>query len=1199
MRSVPPASPARESSRTRCWPGSARSLYRVCLYASCAYFTAAAGLLWLRGISTPPVAAELSPSKGGPLLCAPVRSPRSLLVEIPFTRSDIVALELTVALWERHWPCYTLRSPSRPDLLVGFNGNISASAHAGLRARLYALLARRVVRECFGRVTVESAYLTGVEDTYDKRRRDANWTLGPNNLFVHFLEVAAWRGYRYMAQLEPDVLPLRPLWLEQMHCLAATSSAWVLGSPFLGLCARDAHSRRCEELGDDIKFHINGNALYATGDATFRSYWTRAFAGQLSFWPFDLALHLYIQTLPAAAQRRLATKFRHHPFILNFGGEALTGESAAAAVAAAAATSDANAAAAAGGISSLAAESSDLLEEDSAADGVLPMVRRACRHSYLLHSSWAMAQLRTRGGQGLATLGVAPPGIGLADSDAAGVLSSSAKGVARGKAEDGLIALARQRADSDGRLILTFATALYDPLCRNFVSHLRRLGVRSYLLATFTRAYHDSLAARGEQPYLHELAELSSNGSDVFASRDFFLINSARYTVLTRLLRAGLHIFSCDLDVALLRDPLPTVWALPHDLLLQSDARDAITLTESSPFLLRDRLHLHADSEAVTYVNGGVFFARGTNAVARLFEDTWAMASEDLGSLNEQDCLNRMLLRSSLRWAPLPPRLFPNGFVYFRRPLPPKLPHTDDEDERGYEHSQATGAERPVLVHCNWINGISAKRYVLREALVWAGDAEEGGAVDGGGAGGDVDSGGKLLSYIVGMAADERTLGGQVRALSAALALAVLSNRTLVMPFFYILPGRTNSSAHRVTGSGANRLGSDGTSLLKAPLPQLAAIEAREAQAEGRRGFTYMFEYGPMLRQFPKHRESSVLRARWGTRQLPEPQLLPSASAGLDEDEASDSVAVAEGDANGAGAHEVKWRVADATPIASRELRQWLREREGDELLRLRELHRIPMGAIFAHGAQRALFEARLRLALQPAPELRAISHHIVNKIHAHLHHPTGLGRSQARSASSKDRVERKPRFGGGLSGLKQLNPDALPGFGAGGVGTSSAALGAGSLAHSSHDFNCLHVTASDLASPNRLRSAAGSLPLDAPTLLVKEMGMDEATVGGELTWMRDPLPPAALKIFAVPLHVGDFFPYWDAVEVHDIGAGRTLAYDLVQQLVCSAARRIHGNAGSEYVHGVCHWRRSALFSKLHASRRGSSDDVCSTLFEA
>ena len=36
-----------------------------------------------------------------------------------------------------------------------------------------------------------------------------------------------------------------------------------------------------------------------------------------------------------------------------------------------------------------------------------------------------------------------------------------------------------------------------------------------------------------------------------------------------------------------------------------------------------------------------------------------------------QDCLNRMLLASSLRWAPLPPALFPNGFVFFRRPLEP------------------------------------------------------------------------------------------------------------------------------------------------------------------------------------------------------------------------------------------------------------------------------------------------------------------------------------------------------------------------------------------------------------------------------------------------------------------------------------------------------------------------------------------------
>ena len=90
------------------------------------------------------------------------------------------------------------------------------------------------------------------------------------------------------------------------------------------------------------------------------------------------------------------------------------------------------------------------------------------------------------------------------------------------------------------------------------------------------------------------------------------------------------------------------------------------------------------------------------------------MASQDLGTLNEQDCLNRMLLASSLRWAPLPPRLFPNGYVYFRRPLPPP------------NAAAAGGVDGGVvLVHCNWINGIPAKRYLLREALVWAGDADK------------------------------------------------------------------------------------------------------------------------------------------------------------------------------------------------------------------------------------------------------------------------------------------------------------------------------------------------------------------------------------------------------------------------------------------------------------------------------------------
>ena len=74
-----------------------------------------------------------------------------------------------------------------------------------------------------------------------------------------------------------------------------------------------------------------------------------------------------------------------------------------------------------------------------------------------------------------------------------------------------------------------------------------------------------------------------------------------------------------------------------HELLLQSDARDALSMRETSPFLISDRLQLR-NTSSTTYVNGGVFFARGTHAVARVFEDAWALVSQDLGVLNEQDC---------------------------------------------------------------------------------------------------------------------------------------------------------------------------------------------------------------------------------------------------------------------------------------------------------------------------------------------------------------------------------------------------------------------------------------------------------------------------------------------------------------------------------------------------------------------------------
>ena len=94
-------------------------------------------------------AASFLPASGASsaagLLCLPDGVPRTLLVEVPFTAGDVPSLELSVGLWERAWPCQTPPTAglhSRPDLVFGFNGNISEARHAEARARVQRLMRR-------------------------------------------------------------------------------------------------------------------------------------------------------------------------------------------------------------------------------------------------------------------------------------------------------------------------------------------------------------------------------------------------------------------------------------------------------------------------------------------------------------------------------------------------------------------------------------------------------------------------------------------------------------------------------------------------------------------------------------------------------------------------------------------------------------------------------------------------------------------------------------------------------------------------------------------------------------------------------------------------------------------------------------------------------------------------------------------------
>eukprot|EP00966_Prymnesium_polylepis_P247379 5720283-Prymnesium_polylepis.1 len=185
------------------------------LQATCTNTADRAG--WRRDAAASRTALQRKLKKIAPSNCG-MRASRTLLVEVPFTQFDVPSLEVAVSLWEWAWPCHRAPlTPSRPDLVFAFNGNISDPRHEGSRSRVLALARRPVISTCFGDVTLESANLLGSEDIYDKRRLSANWTVGPNNLFFKLLHQSAAAGYRFMMQLEPDILPLRPRWLEELH----------------------------------------------------------------------------------------------------------------------------------------------------------------------------------------------------------------------------------------------------------------------------------------------------------------------------------------------------------------------------------------------------------------------------------------------------------------------------------------------------------------------------------------------------------------------------------------------------------------------------------------------------------------------------------------------------------------------------------------------------------------------------------------------------------------------------------------------------------------------------------------------------------------------------------------------------------------------------------------------------------------------
>ena len=186
-------------------------------------------------------------------------------VVVPLTAGEHAQLLDNLWLWSQPaFAPFLGKRPNRvPDLVFVCNNERAASVEPDVRSFLEATPA---LRACFGDIRFLNLNLIGEADLYC---RDNNgpaaafgWRAGPNHLFFGALDLLR-EHWGHALFMETDCIPLRPDWLGRINTLLAGDEVpWVLGSIYRG----------SDPLGPREKRHINGNAVYATGDPEFHKF---------------------------------------------------------------------------------------------------------------------------------------------------------------------------------------------------------------------------------------------------------------------------------------------------------------------------------------------------------------------------------------------------------------------------------------------------------------------------------------------------------------------------------------------------------------------------------------------------------------------------------------------------------------------------------------------------------------------------------------------------------------------------------------------------------------------------------------------------------------------------------------------------------------------------------------------------------------
>ncbi|EGU10930.1 Proteophosphoglycan ppg4 [Rhodotorula toruloides ATCC 204091] len=299
-------------------------------------------------------------------------------------------------------------------------------------------------------------------------------------------------------------------------------------------------------------------------------------------------------------------------------------------------------------------------------------------------------------------------------------------------------------------VMLAFGTSNYLDLVRNFVHFVREAGIDNFVLIAMDA---DTVAWAEEEkvPYYSYIDEevATLGGSDSYKSDGFRRVVNRRCSVISTALRGGFNILQSDLDVIWVKNPFPYFFNGDYEYEIQSDGRRGFTERDpAAPF--RD------------FVNSGLFYARGTPRMADFYDILIRTVAEN-PHRREQHLLNTILQENVLRihYRILDPTLFPNGFQYFARALPTRA-----------------GVE-PFCIHNNWVDGKYTKEYRFREIGMWTQDPPE-----------YYDTTERKYLAFYDPSTPNNGWNNQRNSLRAALAIAKILGRTLILPHFYSHHGK-------------------------------------------------------------------------------------------------------------------------------------------------------------------------------------------------------------------------------------------------------------------------------------------------------------------------------------------------------------------------------------------------------------------------